>query len=584
MNDRTNRQTDPWIHAAIDKPARPAVGGDDDQEVGNPSGSVLPEPLARGRAWIKYAFILGTYLAAVYAFGSGWLSPGLPKGDMGGTVAGLAQWRHLYSTGQVLTPWNDTWFCGHSRALFNLNGGMEVAYVPFLLFGDELWAVKFGGLTYLALAGLSAFILLRYLLNDEAVAYLLGLAYALHPIHLSVAAATSHANFPPFYFLAPLVVWRALCVIDRPDGIRVAWLALAGALAAWVDCERLAILVPWLALASVGIVVWHRFRNRCVKPTQSLLRPWLALGLAGILMVALVAVILLPVAYEKPDHALFSEQTRQSSAAFFSIQNPFYYLDRNGSALEPAYQNLPPENAHDAGTFYLGSVLLILAALGIILEPASRRQIILFTVVICGSLALATAQGPFSGYDSLCRILDEVFLQGVIRNAAAGQLVKFVLQIGLVGAALSVVAGWCSRNVGLKRVLPGLMLATLAAACVLFARPFTWLFIHMPPFAEMRNPGWFATSLPPLALVIAAAGSGDRRRHRASRGLDKIPPSMGSRNCVCPCRNRPCLGRLALSSFVYSPGKRPGPVGIKVDRRHHDRQQSRGPDPFPGKL
>ena len=106
-------------------------------------------------------------LRIVYWFGNGWLQPGLPVGDMGGTVAGLAHWRHILTSGQLLSTWSDAWFCGHSRALFNLNGGMELAYLPFLLIGDELAAVKFGSLAYLGLSAFSAFVLLRHILPPQ---------------------------------------------------------------------------------------------------------------------------------------------------------------------------------------------------------------------------------------------------------------------------------------------------------------------------------------------------------------------------------------------------------------------------------
>ena len=218
-------------------------------------------PYTHIRPTLWHLAVMASYVAIVCGFGSGWFKTGLPAGDMGGTVAGLTRWCQILENGQLISTWNDSWFCGHSRALFNLNGGMELAYAPFLLFGDELAAVKIGALAYLGLSGFSMFLLLRYVLRYQPAAYLLGLAYALHPIPLSVTAADSHANFPPFYFIQPIVVWFTLRLVERPNAQSIARLALIAALAGWLDFERMAILVPWLGMIVVGMFIWNSIRR-----------------------------------------------------------------------------------------------------------------------------------------------------------------------------------------------------------------------------------------------------------------------------------------------------------------------------------
>ena len=467
---------------------------------------VAPQLLGWGKWKAVYLLVGVLYLAISFGYGWNWLNPGLPMGDLGGTVAGLARWRHLFHTGQLLATWNDAWFCGHSRALFNLNGGMELAYAPFLLLGDELVAVKVGALTYFGLSGLTAFILMRHLLRNRPIAFLMGAAYMLHPIHLSVAVATSHANFPPFYFLQPLLVWRAFRLLEDTNRRNVAWLALVAALTGWADFERLAVLTPWLAVMLLGILSWRMINKwrteRIIEKTYT--RTIKAMVCAGCLTIALLMIFLLPAILEKPSHALFSEQTRTSSVNFFSIQNPLYYVDRAGGFLSEMYKYLPPEQSHDAGGFYVGVVLLSLAFLGLIAWPRGvpGREILVFSM-IAGALALAAAQGPFSGYDSLCAILDRMVFYEKARQGSAAQLLRFCFVVSAVVLAFILIAvrQWKNNE---KKVSGWVLILAAIVGCILFVKPFAWAFRYFPPYKDMRNPGWFATAMPSLALVISA--------------------------------------------------------------------------------
>ncbi len=53
-----------------------------------------------------------------------------------------------------------------------------------------------------------------------------------------------------------------------------------------------------------------------------------------------------------------------------------------------------------------------------------------------------------------------------------------------------------------------LVSTVLPVLIVLFARPFLWPLSHLPVYRDMRNPGWFATAMPSLALLLLAALGG----------------------------------------------------------------------------
>lgn len=474
--------------------------------------SQIPDNEQPGRVPVRFPVlmrnlcVLVSYLAIVGWFGRGWLGPGLPAGDLGGTVAGLSHWRRLAETGQLLSAWSNAWFCGFSRSFFNLNGGTELAYAPFLLLGNELAAVKAGTLVYLGLAGLSAFLLLKYLVRYTPVAWLLGLAYALHPIHLSVAVADSHANFPPFYFMQPLLVLLIFRLLAKPSGRRIAALAVVGAITGWVDIERLAVLVPWLTIIVTGMLLRRAGRGAPYGKWgwAAVGRPALGLCLAVFLGTMLLAAVLLPAIMEKQAHAMFSAGEIISTSRMYSIQNPFYYLDRGGKWLADLYDHLPLANAHGAGTYYFGIVLCLLAAIGLVRrQPSGRLRLLFSLVLICWALALATAHGPFSGYQSHVLILREILSNVETKDAVGGRLLLFINSIvGFFLVLLFVIYRFRDRG---KSVLPVLLLVAAVPAVILFVTPYKWFFAYIPPYATMRNPAWFATAMPPLASVLAAA-------------------------------------------------------------------------------
>ncbi len=249
-------------------------------------------------------------VGGVLWFGQAWLSAGLPDGDLGGAVADLARWQAIVAHGELWASWDSHVFFGHPRSLMNLYAGMALAYAPFLVLGGPLAAVKIGSLVYLGLSGVSAFCLARSLTRHVGLSMVLGLLYALHPIHLSVGASTAHANFPPFYFLAPWLVLSLLQVLRRPTPRRVAVLASLTAVTAWIDLERVAVLGPGLAILAIVMVSHRACRAHAAGQSRwmvSAIRPVLAMLGAGALAVGLLAYVLLPAAVEKGEHALFSD-------------------------------------------------------------------------------------------------------------------------------------------------------------------------------------------------------------------------------------------------------------------------------------
>lgn len=475
--------------------------------------------VGRTGAWRLRGGVIGMLLVsllAVGAMGWPWLSEGVPEGDLAGAAANLTRWRQAFADGTWAAAWDDGVFCGYPRALSMLGAGAEAAYAPFLLAGDAIQALKWGTLVYLALAGVSAFVLARRLLGHDGLAILAALAYALHPIHLGSAVGSSHPNFPPFYALEPLVVLWGWRLTAAPSARRAAGLALLAALTAWVDMERTAILFVLVGFVWLGLAGWRIATGQ----GRTLLRPAAMLGLSAVLGAGLLAALLAPALAERPGCAMFSEQVRQSSVSLFSIRNPLYYLDRAGSVLGEAWRALPAEHAHDAGRFYLGWTLLTLTLVAMMFWPRERmRRGVLACGVVGAALALASAQGPFVGYQSLQRVADLVWLQNDVRGAGG---LGMVLLLGGGAWALGVSAGiivWRSRRNATPLAGP-LGLLTAGPILVLSACPFAWAIGQVEPFSQMRNPGWFATVGPSLGLSLAAAaGLGEVLRRMPCRGF-----------------------------------------------------------------
>lgn len=457
---------------------------------------------------LQLVIAAGLSLLCVFLFGAAWVGeglPGVPQGDLPGAAAELARWRALLDQGALLALWDNSSFFGHPRSLMNLYSGMVLAYAPFALFLEPLAAVKIGSLVYLGLSGAIAFALMREVLRHSGLALVLGVGYALHPIHLSVAVSNSHANFPPFYALAPWLVLISLRLIRRPTPRLVAAGSFVLAAAAWVDLERVAVLMPGLVILVVGmrfgraVTAWRR----CRFDWRHEVRPLLACGLSLAGAGGLLGFLLLPALAEQSAHALFDEATRQSSLAFFSLQNPFYYVDRAGQWLSSVYHELPAAQSHDAGTFYLGWTLLLLTGVGLVFAPRCRRyRHLLIGAVVAGAFSLAAAQGNISGYQALTDILDRILLRDRARQAAAGPLQIALLSLLALGVAL-IASSWWYNRAGKWQSLWLVLAVAVPVGVVLLIKPLPWTLAHLPLYDEMRNPGWFATATPTLAILIA---------------------------------------------------------------------------------
>ena len=464
---------------------------------------------------VWYGVVPLLYIGLLLWFGHAWLGQGIPEGDLAGAASDLARWSSFAQSGLLFAGWDDTSFLGHPRSLANLYSGMALAYAPFLVFFDPLMAVKIGSLIYLALAGFSAAVLVRAMTGYATVGLIMGVAYALHPIHLSLTIGSSHANFPPYYAIQPLLVLSALCIAKKPSVLWQLGFAIALALAAWLDLERTAVLAPGL-LVFIGVLLFSRlwiagFAKVAVINTLAALGRGVS---STLLAFGVLAFLWMPAVADRSLHALFDEQLRESSREFFSIRNPLYYIDRNGRLFPNVYDHLPAELAHDAGHFYLGWVLLLLAGVPLVVRQRGRRAVWLWAgAMLSLACVLAAGHGSYSGWDSLGQIVDEVWLYEDTRGAVA-----WVFSF-LAAAIIAVVGVWLLLRIRLRptpRQQGALWIGGAVACILIWARPYPWLLSYAPVLNEIRNPGWFATALPPLALVIAA-GLGMATLFRATR-------------------------------------------------------------------
>jgi hypothetical protein len=477
------------------------------------------------RGWLGLALVCMICVLAVVWFGVAWLNEGLPRGDLAGDAAKLTRWQGIIAEGQLLASWASDCFFGQPRGVMNLGSGLFLAYLPFLVFFEPLAALKVGTLIYLGLSGVSAFLLVGHLTPHKGLALVLGLIYALHPLHLSVAIDTSHANFPPFYFLAPLVTLGLLRLLKAPTGPRIAAFGALAAVTAWVDLPRAAVLAPGLAVLALGVLAYQAFRKWPTIRWQPATMGAGAIAGSGVLAGGLLSIVLVPALAEMGDGSFFSKGERQSSIEYFAIQNPFYYLDPAGAWLAPLYQVLPSELSHDAGTFFLTWGLLLMIGLAIWVPPrAHRRRMLLVLSLLAVVVCLASAHGPVSGFNAFQQIFDHVFLHESVRKKA-GPLLLAAFLLVTAGIGLVVASSWLWKsNNGSRGAKAGwlILFIALPAAVLLTARPYAWVFESLPFYGSMRNPGWFATAMPPLGLVTAAALAGHAALRRWRQPLVRL--------------------------------------------------------------
>ena len=460
---------------------------------------------------LRLVLLFAALTAIVTMFGRRWLADGMPAGDFPGTVAYLYQFKQVLSEYGYVPLWCGRWFAGGSLVLPFALGGSLFCYLPFTLFLPVTLAVKVGSFFYFAISGLTMYILIRYLFGSRPAAFFAALTYSIHPIHISIAVSTGHANFPPFYALAPLGFLFAFRLIDRCRWQDFAGLSVVAAGQIWIDTERAFVTLLFVFLASQILMVLERRSQKNIDVEIKARQFWQKqLFLVASLIVAalLCSWALLPATIEKGDHALFAEELRISSAKYFSLQNPFYLFDRNGCIVSQMAKYLPPELHYNSGNYYLSISLFALAGLGVL--SVSRKTIqyrYCVILIICVISALLCSNGYYSTYEGLCNVVGKLMTNSYYRHYHPFQLPTLALLLIIAPAALSSILYLRRHKKGKPASIRAWILGGAIFAAVFFTKPFEWIFVFIPFYREMRSPSWFASVVPSLGMVVAAAAA-----------------------------------------------------------------------------
>jgi len=437
--------------------------------------------------------------AAVGWFGRGIFSPNLPGEDFGGGVAWLWQIKGWVDGSLPFSIWVPNFFCGTSFVLALSTILWFLAYVPFALFFDLVLAVKVGTLFYLALAGVSMHVVTWKFSRNHFAAVLAGLVYALHPIHVTQVIRFGHTNFPVFYPFVPLMfffAWR-LARSARPRIAAGFALSLAGAFLA--DFGRFVFVAPFVAATWVAGVVASRKQINGA-------RAWAARAAAavasGALMTGLVAFALLPSLAESGYNALMPEDEILRNVRFFSLNNPLLPFDRNGVLTNPLSAFLPRSMWLNAGSFYLGAVILA-GGLAVAVSTRASREL---KRVVLGAFALTAgafwfACGVYSPWRTAGRFFGRLLRDpGFKAQHSVTTWFALVVFVFLVLVAVA----WCRRIKREKTSTLAWFVVSLVAGVVLFTAPFLFLRRWVPPFNLTRSPTWFATKVPAFGAAVLA--------------------------------------------------------------------------------
>lgn len=457
---------------------------------------------------LQTVFLFTVFFAIVLFFGRRWLRDGMPTGDFAGTVAYIHQLKQTLGQFGYVPIWCSRWFAGGSLTLLFASYGFLVFYLPFVWLMPVAVAVKIATLFYLAVSGLGVYWLVKYLFKSQWVAFFAAIAYMLHPINISMAVGTGHANFPPFYALAPLGFLFAFRLIESCCWRDFVSLAMITALQIWVDAERAFVILPFVFLACQMLIILKRYDEKIPDIELKAKRFWQKeFRLTGSLLVGILLCSwsLLPAAIEKPYHALFAEELRISSAKYFSLQNPFYLFDRDGFIVSRMAKYLPLDLTYNSGNYYLSAFLLALTCFGLLFgsrRTISSRYLVIF--FICVLTALLCSNGYYSAYEGLSNVVGKLMTNSYYHHDHPYQLPVLALMIVLPPSACICFLLWRHCKKGKPVSIKTWILSGIISAIIFFTKPFEWILVFTPFYKEMRSPSWFASAMPALGIAVAA--------------------------------------------------------------------------------
>lgn len=478
-----------------------------------------PRPPAPRPAWLVHGAGVAVIFAVVFWFGRGWLTGGFPLGhDFGGGITWLWHLRDMLAPGGAgLELWSSHWFCGSTWAITFANALQLAAYLPFAAAFGLVRGVQVGTVAYFALAGTAMYGLVVWLgrrggaalgrWGYAAAGVAAGLAYALHPIHVGVAIAPGHTNFAPFYPLLPVAWLLALRLAERRTLGRAVALGVVFAVMVWVDLERCATSIPFLALAYLVMAAARERRGPALAVGEGLKAAGL-LAVAGVAAVGLSAGYLGPGLVESRNVGLFRERDFVPILESMSLRNPLVFIDRasaeriegRGPRVGALHSRLAQSRLDDAAYFpdayryYVGLAPLACLALACALRArlkAGERWLV-------GAVAA-------SGFVAC-------WLSGGVHTYAAGVRWLFERAPGVAVALAAVGAGsiavyaacrWFAtpRREWVRGLwVTGVVIVLGLAA--LYVPLFRMLRAVVPLYARMRNPAWFASLLPSFAVAL----------------------------------------------------------------------------------
>lgn len=334
--------------------------------------------------------------------------------------------------------------------------------------------------------------LVNYLLKDRRAALLSSLAYSVHPIHIVSSARTGHLALSLFHALVPLTFClfiRALEFRRRRDIILTGLFLF---LMLWLENEKALITFPFLFLLFLVVDRKSWLKNLGISV------------LMGAIVFGLGSFFIIPALREANYHLLFSEGTLEHSIRFFSLQNLFYFLDRNGTLINGLKDYLPSSLTYNSGMFYLGIFPLILIALVFIYRKRITDNIKYFYFFSGSALAAVwLSSGAYSFFERTRLILKNLFSSPEFIQSEHPNLIFFsILSCGLI------LLYFLNKRKEEIDPSPGkrigkLLLFILVTALFFLTKPFIFLRSFIPPYSHIRSPSWFAVLMPCFFVSFA---------------------------------------------------------------------------------
>jgi len=426
----------------------------------------------------------------------------LPLRDFGGASAWLWKVTRWFDGSDHFSPWVKDFFCGQPWTLIFPTLFWFIMYVPFALLWGPIVGLKIGIVFYLALAGFTMFLFARRFLRSVPAAWLAGVAYALHPIHIELSARWGLTNFPVFYPFVPLLALLLIRLARHPSARLSAAVAVVAALGFWADFQRAFVTYPFLAVLFLFEI--YRVRKESTSEPSSWRRPvgWAVLSI--ILMGGLLAFVLVGPLVEQKHLSLFSLQEIARQQASSSLFNPLYPFDRDGILTSDFASFVPPAFPDNAGTYYFGGVTLLVGIAALLLARRDPRRVAIQLFLLFALAAYWVSCGVSSVYGTCAGFFGPIINDPLVASLFPTFVWMLLLVLLLSVLAVAYVVVRRRDNISEARIL----IVSLVGAAFLFGRPFMWLTQGVPFYGNMRSPTWFASVIPAFAgAIVLAAGA-----------------------------------------------------------------------------